>query len=308
MDIVSDFIDKSLGYFINPSKRIYVLYLASALLLAYYVFVKTKPQKSFLRYIFNKQVWLGRSAWIDYKLFLFNGVVKLFLLSPYVYLGFHLSFYVSEWFISHYDYMQNPLKPTTAVVLYTFVLTIITDFFVFVVHYSMHKIPFLWRFHKIHHSATSMNPITQYRIHPIELIINNIVGILIFGIVTGIFTYFASGYVSKWTFLGANVFSFVFFMMGANLRHSHVRFRYLNVLEYLFISPLQHQIHHSRNPKHWNKNMGSRLAIWDWMFGTLVRSKEVQKLTFGLGQGQDKDYRNFIKVIINPFIKQKRLK
>ncbi len=301
MEFIFDFIDKSLGYFINPSKRIYVLYLASALLLAYYVFVRTKPQKSFFRYVFKKSVWLGRSAQIDYQLFLFNGFIKLFLLAPYVYLGFYLSFYVSEWFVTHYDYMQHPLSPATAVILYTLALTIVNDFFVFVVHYSMHKIPFLWRFHKIHHSATSMNPITQYRVHPIELIINNITGTLVFGIVTGIFTYLAAGYVSKWTFLGANVFSFIFFMAGANLRHSHVRFRYFNFLEYLFISPLQHQIHHSRNPKHWNKNMGSRLAVWDWMFGTLIRSKEVKKLTFGLGQGQDKHYLKFINNLVNPF-------
>ena len=59
---------------------------------------------------------------------------------------------------------------------------------------------------------------------------------------------------------------------GANLRHSHVKLKYPSFLEYIFISPHQHQIHHSDNPIHFNKNMGSKLAIWDWLLGTLVLS------------------------------------
>ena len=43
----------------------------------------------------------------------------------------------------------------------------------------MHKIPILWEFHKIHHSATSLNPITQYRLHPLELLINTLENIAI---------------------------------------------------------------------------------------------------------------------------------
>ncbi len=38
----------------------------------------------------------------------------------------------------------------------------------------------------------------------------------------------------------------------------------------IFVSPAHHQVHHSANPKHFNKNFGSCLALWDWMFGTLA--------------------------------------
>ena len=80
------------------------------------------------------------------------------------------------------------------------------------------------------------------------------------------------------------MFSFIFLLFGANLRHSHVKLRYPKIIEYLLISPYQHQIHHSDNPKHFNKNMGSKLAIWDWMFGTLVLSKSASKIKFGIGK------------------------
>jgi sterol desaturase/sphingolipid hydroxylase (fatty acid hydroxylase superfamily) len=49
------------------------------------------------------------------------------------------------------------------------------------------------------------------------------------------------------------------------------------------MSPAHHQIHHSRNPAHFNKNLGSCLAVWDWLFGTLyVPAAEPEKLAFGV--------------------------
>jgi sterol desaturase/sphingolipid hydroxylase (fatty acid hydroxylase superfamily) len=60
------------------------------------------------------------------------------------------------------------------------------------------------------------------------------------------------------------------------------------VLGRLFVSPAHHQVHHSSNPKHFNKNFGSCLALWDWMFGTLyVPQREREPLTFGFGDHPD---------------------
>jgi sterol desaturase/sphingolipid hydroxylase (fatty acid hydroxylase superfamily) len=54
------------------------------------------------------------------------------------------------------------------------------------------------------------------------------------------------------------------------------------------VSPAHHQVHHSSNPKHFNKNFGSCLALWDWMFGTLyVPGKEREPLTFGFADQPD---------------------
>jgi sterol desaturase/sphingolipid hydroxylase (fatty acid hydroxylase superfamily) len=76
-------------------------------------------------------------------------------------------------------------------------------------------------------------------------------------------------------------------MAAANLRHSHVRLSF-GPLEGLFISPTQHQIHHSID--HEDVNFGSCLAIWDRWFSTLVCSREIsvgKKLTFGLKEPLD---------------------
>ncbi|PCH75293.1 MAG: sterol desaturase, partial [Flavobacteriaceae bacterium] len=185
--------------------------------------------------------------------------------------------------------------------IYTLALVIIGDFASFFVHWLMHKIPVLWEFHKIHHSATTLNPFTQYRLHPVEIILNNAKAILIIGLITGFFDYFSNNLLSKHTIIGVNIFNFLFLVFGANLRHSHVPFKYFNFLEYFLISPYQHQIHHSNNPADFDKNMGAKLAIWDSLFGTLKRSEEVTSVQFGLGLGDDKNYDTLGKNLWMPF-------
>jgi hypothetical protein len=51
----------------------------------------------------------------------------------------------------------------------------------------------------------------------------------------------------------------------------------------LFLSPAHHQIHHSDNPAHFDRNLGSSLAVWDWLFGTLyVPQRQPEKVSFGV--------------------------
>ena len=302
MQTLEEALTHSLSYFIDPDKRINILYLLSSLILAFYVFKTSKIRGSFWRYIFNKRVWLGRSAVVDYIFFFFNGLLKVLLLGPYIIFGFYIAFYINEYLLQIFGYPEFSLSITKTLVLYTITLTIVNDFFSYFIHYLMHKIPFLWEFHKTHHSATTLNPLTQYRIHPIELIINNVRNILVFGFITGIFDYLSHHQIDKIMFLGVNVFTFLFFFFGANLRHSHVKLKYPKVIEYIFISPFQHQIHHSTKKIHFNKNMGSKFAIWDYLFGTLVLSESTSRLNFGIPK-EDLKYDSAIENFSNPFIK-----
>jgi sterol desaturase/sphingolipid hydroxylase (fatty acid hydroxylase superfamily) len=68
-----------------------------------------------------------------------------------------------------------------------------------------------------------------------------------------------------------------------HLQHSHLWIAVTGPLGRVVISPAHHQIHHSTNPKHFNKNFGSCLAIWDWIFGTLhIPNRDREHLTFGV--------------------------
>lgn len=171
-----------------------------------------------------------------------------------------------------------------AIYLYPLVLFLVKDFFIYVTHYLLHRNRYLWEFHKVHHSADTMNPFTLYRMHPVEMVLQNLQGLLAFALVTGGFYYFNHTVLFQATILGVNAFSFVFFMAGANLRHSHVPLRYPKCLERIFMSPYQHQMHHDRKGKFCHSNYGSRLALWDYLFGTLHTSDELplEKRRFGL--------------------------
>ena len=302
LQILDEGLNHSLSYFISPDKRINIIYLFSSLLLALYVYKTTNIKGSFLKYIFNKKVWLGKSSMVDYMLFFLNGIIKILLIGPYVIFGFYIAFYVNEGLLQFFGFPSYSLSTTTTLILYTITLTVVNDFFSYLTHYLMHTIPFLWEFHKTHHSATTLNPLTQYRIHPVELIINNIRSILIFGLITGVFDYLSNHHINKIMFLGVNIFTFLFFFLGANLRHSHVKLKYPKLIEYIFISPFQHQIHHSTQRKHFNKNMGSKFAIWDYLFGTLVLSGSISKIRFGIPK-EKLNYESFLGNLLNPFLK-----
>jgi len=287
----------------NPEKRLYFGYLISSTVLAYYVYYKTKPKKTFWNYIFNKKTWLNQSAKVDYLLLLFNSFVKVILIGPYLFFGLYIAFYTDDFLAKTFGYESIKLSVTQTLILYTISLTLLSDFTTYVLHYMMHRLKFLWEFHKIHHAATTLNPITQYRIHPIELILVNCKETIVFGLVMGFFDYLSVHQIEKITFLGINIFSFIFLFLGANLRHSSVKLKYFNFLEYFFLSPYQHQIHHSNLPEHFDQNLGSKLAIWDWMFGTLLCSNQVKKITFGISEEEDKQhkYTSFVNNLYLPF-------
>jgi len=78
------------------------------------------------------------------------------------------------------------------------------------------------------------------------------------------------------------VFTIAFYALHANFRHSHIWISYGPTAEHVFMSPAQHQLHHSILPKHHHANFGSMLSVWDWLFGTLCLAGDERPLDFGL--------------------------
>lgn len=292
----------SAGYLNQPTKRIFYAYLLSSLALAIFVYYRKKPKTSLFKYIFHKKTWWSSSAKVDYAFLVFNSIIKVLFIAPFLIFSLKISFYLNQYLIDSFGYYEATHSKALLISLYTLAVFFIGDFASFFLHYLQHRIEFLWRFHKVHHAATVLNPVTQYRIHPVELILNNIKTILIIGALMGLFEYFANGRISVYTFMGVNVINFGFLFFGSNLRHSSVQLKYPTWLEFIFISPFQHQIHHSNASEHFNKNLGSKLAVWDWLFGTLIPSKEVKKIRYGLGKEEDRKFASFFGNLFEPFV------
>ena len=115
--------------------------------------------------------------------------------------------------------------------------------------------------------------IRVYRVHFVENFLFGLRYALSVGFVTGIFIYLFGAKINLYMIFGVNALVFISSIFGSNLRHSHVPFSYFSFIEKWFLSPKQHQIHHDK--KHFNKNYGGYIAIWDRVFGTLALSKDV---------------------------------
>jgi len=307
--IVGYFLDIA-SYVVNPNQRIFWLYLFVAIPLAYVVFRRYRrtdssaAQLSFLSYLFPAKIWLHPSAKHDYAIFLINKLLKLSGLTVSLVLMAPIAIDLSGWFESWLG--ASPLLNSSLMLVtvsFTVILFIFDDFTRFLAHYLLHKIPFLWEFHKVHHSAKVLTPMTIYRSHPVEslLFATRMAGTQ--GIAVGVSYYLFGPTLEMISIVGANVFVFAFNLMGANLRHSHIWLSWGDKVERIFISPAQHQIHHSNLPSHFDTNFGSALALWDRLFCCYIPASAVSEpnqLKFGVSR-KNTEHGSLTEIYLMPF-------
>ena len=169
----------------------------------------------------------------------------------------------------------------------TFALFLAYEFGYWVDHYLKHRVPALWELHKVHHTANVLTPLTVFRIHPLDgLIFSNILALSL-GVTNGIASYAFGKSVTLFSVDDTNIILVLFVHIYVHLQHTHLWIAFTGLTGRIFLSPAHHQIHHSNNPLHFDKNLGSCLAIWDWLFGTLyVPNKEPEPITFGVKVGE----------------------
>jgi sterol desaturase/sphingolipid hydroxylase (fatty acid hydroxylase superfamily) len=165
----------------------------------------------------------------------------------------------------------------------TLVLWIAYEFAYFLDHYLAHRWRWLWAFHKVHHSAEHLSPLTVFRVHPVDSIVfYNIVAIAT-GVAGGVMRWLLGAGVSPWTIAGANVLAIAGLMTIKHLHHSHVWIAWGGIWGRLILSPAHHQIHHSVAPEHHDRNFGDVLGVFDWLAGTLHQpSANREPLRFGV--------------------------
>lgn len=292
------------GYLFDANKRIYFVYLLLSLPLAYIAFYQAYRSLHlgrFVRYVFNKDIWWAPSARLDYALWVINKLLKSLLLIPVLVTMVPVAVGTSGLLESWLGPKPSlELSATAVMAIFTLALFLIDDFSRFLLHYLLHRIPFLWEFHKVHHSAKVLTPMTIYRSHPVESYLYACRMALTQGLVVGLGFYVFGPRLTMFDVAGANVFVYVFNAMGSNLRHSHVWLSWGDKVERWFISPAQHQIHHSDDPKHFDSNFGAALAIWDRLFGCFHLASSVGKLSFGIAKG-DESHQNLQQIYFEPF-------
>ena len=303
LELILDFLQPLFEEFANPQKRIFVGYLLSAFVLAlvWLCVAERDSAKAAIKKIFDKNVWLSTSSLADFKIILVNRVIMSGTAAALV---TQITIATFLYKLLHGQTLIEPLalhfiSAGSVAVIFTVFFFVFDDFSRFYVHRLMHRIPILWAFHQVHHSAETMTPFTIFRTHPIEGFIFTLRTSVVQGIVISVFLFLFGSKVDLITVYGASVGVVIFHSLGSNLRHSHVKIRYPRLIELFFISPGQHQIHHSTEKRHFDKNFGVALAVWDLIFGSLLHS-ENQTHKFGLTTKFGEKH-NLLHLYVEPF-------
>ncbi len=277
----------------DAQSRLYWGYLAAALVIAAAVYAVRESRnrpfswRGLVRFVWPKTVWLHPSSILDYKFLVVDAVLFAFVLGPFVLSAYAVADGVGAGLRSILGAAEPSRSAGIFVIsLFTFSLVVVADLFRYLVHALMHHVPVLWEFHKVHHSAKALTPATLFRAHPLEKFLMASATGVAFGLVLGVFEYWAPQNLIMLTVLGVNVVLFGFFSW-ANLSHSHVWLSFGRRVEHVILSPAQHQIHHSDAPEHRHKNLGSIIALWDWAFGSLYVPPAQEHLSFGIGSDED---------------------
>lgn len=150
------------------------------------------------------------------------------------------------------------------------------DFFgAYLVHWVEHKVKFMWKFHLVHHSDTTVDVTTGLRHHPGEAVfrmIFTILGVIITG-------------APIWIVFMYQTFSAFF----THLNHANINLpkKADRVLSYLFVTPHMHKVHHHYTQPLTDTNYGNIFAVWDRMFGTFAEVENSSELVYGIDTHMD---------------------
>ena len=255
---------------LDPSRRVYLPFLASSALLALMTLAaRGLGLRRALRATLSPRVWLHPSARADYRLLAARALLRVATVG----LRGLSTLAVAAFVASHLrrDLGVSPVAAPAWLVgaLFTVTAFVAEDAARFALHRVMHRAPWLWEFHKVHHAAEVLTPLTLYRTHPAEAALHQSALALTVGAVTGAFAAAFGPELHAWHLLGVDALGALWTLAGANLRHSHVWLSYGPRVERLFLSPAQHQVHHSVDPRHVDRNFGTALALWDAWCGSL---------------------------------------
>lgn len=172
------------------------------------------------------------------------------------------------------------------------IMLVIADFIQWNIHRQLHRRPWLWEFHKVHHSVKEMGFAAQFRFHFMETIV-----------------YKTAQYIPL-AMIGFGIQEFIlvhmFAVLVGHLNHANVGWNY-GILRYIFNNPKMHIWHHSRKLPQghpYGMNFGLTLSIWDYLFGTAYIPQSGKNIEIGF-EGDEDFPQDFGNQLMVPFKKVK---
>ena len=176
-----------------------------------------------------------------------------------------------------------------APVSHVIVSVIMLDLVAYGIHRLYHRVPFLWRFHRAHHSDLDMDATTSIRFHLGEVVMTTgLKGLTVWGLGVSPVGFLVSETVT----LAAGLFSHGNFRLPSRIEPR---------LRLAIVTPTMHWIHHSRRPAEHNTNLGAVFSGWDRLFGTYYMGIAPHEIQFGLDEYPTPKDLNFLRFSRIPF-------
>lgn len=166
------------------------------------------------------------------------------------------------------------------------------DFILYLQHMMLHAVPFLWRFHMMHHADLDVDVTTGTRFHLVEIVVSMIIKLAAVALI------------------GASPRAVITFEILLNatsmFNHGNVRMPggLDRILRWMVVTPDMHRVHHSVIREETNSNFGFNLPWWDRLLGTYRPAPEKGQtgMTLGLNQFRDPSHLTLPWMLVLPFV------
>ncbi|HBH06948.1 MAG TPA: sterol desaturase [Flavobacteriales bacterium] len=158
------------------------------------------------------------------------------------------------------------------------------------IHWLEHQVKWMWKFHLVHHSDTTVDVTTGLRHHPGETVFRisfTILAVLVIG-------------APMWIIMVYQSLSVLF----AHITHANIQMPKAidRALSWIFVTPLMHKVHHHYELPLTDTNYGNILSIWDRLFGTFAQVEDTTELVYGIDTHMDAKENNRIQNLLRiPF-------
>ena len=169
---------------------------------------------------------------------------------------------------------------------------LVLDLAIYVQHVVFHKVPVLWRLHRMHHTDLDFDVTTALRFHPLEIVLSMLIKLALVML------------------LGAPPAAVMLFEVILNatamFNHGNVGLprRLDRALRWILVTPDMHRVHHSTRPEETDSNFGFNLPWWDRLFGTYRDQPRDGHtgMTVGLEYFRDRRAIGLYALLLQPFL------
>ena len=170
---------------------------------------------------------------------------------------------------------------------------VLLDLVIYAQHILFHRIPMLWRFHRMHHTDLDLDVTSGSRFHPVEILLSVLIKFAAIAL------------------LGAPAVAVLLFEVllnaGAMFNHANLRLPGAldRVLRAIIVTPDMHRVHHSVIATETNANFGFNLSCWDRVFGNYIAQPQGghANMEIGLPEFQDPSCERLDKMLLQPWEK-----